>query len=50
MALGSDHGGFEMKEALKAVLAEAGLVVRDIGVHEAKRRIIPTSRCRLPNW
>ena len=41
VALGSDHGGFEMKEALKAVLAEAGLVVRDIGVHEAKAADYP---------
>lgn len=41
VALGSDHGGFEMKEALKAVLAEAGFTVRDIGVHEAKAADYP---------
>jgi ribose 5-phosphate isomerase B len=34
VALGSDHGGFRMKEILKPVLAELGLEVRDIGVHE----------------
>jgi ribose 5-phosphate isomerase B len=32
IAIGSDHGGFRMKEALKPILIEAGLVVRDVGV------------------
>ncbi len=36
VALGSDHGGFRMKEALKPVFAELGLEVRDVGVHEEK--------------
>ena len=36
IALGADHGGFEMKEALKTVFADLQLEVRDIGVHEAK--------------
>jgi ribose 5-phosphate isomerase B len=36
IALGSDHGGFRMKEALKPLFAELGLAVRDIGVHEEK--------------
>jgi ribose 5-phosphate isomerase B len=35
-ALGSDHGGFRMKEALKPVFAELGLEVRDVGVHDEK--------------
>ena len=34
VALGSDHGGFRMKEALKAVLAELQLAVRDVGVQD----------------
>jgi ribose 5-phosphate isomerase B len=34
IALGSDHGGFRMKEALKPVLAELGFEVRDVGVHD----------------
>ncbi len=34
VALGSDHGGFRMKEALKPVFTELGLEVRDIGVHD----------------
>jgi len=41
VVIGSDHGGFEMKEALKPVLAELGLTVRDIGVHEAKTADYP---------
>lgn len=34
VALGSDHGGFRMKEILKPVFAEFGLEVRDVGVYE----------------
>ncbi len=36
IALGSDHGGFQMKEALKPVFAELSLVVRDVGVFDEK--------------
>lgn len=36
VALGSDHGGFRMKEALKPVFAELGFEVRDVGVQEEK--------------
>lgn len=31
IALGADHGGFEMKEALKKMLAESGYTTRDFG-------------------
>lgn len=35
IALGSDHGGFRMKETLKPILVEQGWIVRDVGVdHE----------------
>ena len=34
VALGADHGGFRMKEALKPILEELGLSVRDVGVYE----------------
>ena len=34
VALGADHGGFRMKEALKAVFTELDLEVRDVGVHD----------------
>ncbi len=36
VALGSDHGGFVMKERLKAVLDDLGWAIRDVGVHEEK--------------
>ena len=36
VALGSDHGGFALKEKLKPILQEHGLHVNDIGVHEEK--------------
>jgi ribose 5-phosphate isomerase B len=36
IALGSDHGGFRLKEALKPVLESLGLAVRDVGVYEEK--------------
>lgn len=31
IALGSDHGGFALKEEIKAYLAEQGIEVRDFG-------------------
>lgn len=34
LALGADHGGFRLKEALKGVLASLGLEIRDVGVHQ----------------
>ena len=33
IALGADHGGYRLKEALKPVLESLGLEVRDVGVH-----------------
>jgi ribose 5-phosphate isomerase B len=36
VAIGADHGGFRMKEMLKPLLEELGLVVHDVGVHEEK--------------
>jgi ribose 5-phosphate isomerase B len=35
VAIGSDHGGFEMKQRLLAVFADYGISVRDIGVSHA---------------
>ncbi|MBI1788011.1 MAG: RpiB/LacA/LacB family sugar-phosphate isomerase [Acidobacteria bacterium] len=34
VALGADHGGFRLKEALKPVFAELGLEARDLGAHD----------------
>jgi ribose 5-phosphate isomerase B len=36
IAVGSDHGGFEMKQKLMAVFEEQGLGVRDVGVHHGE--------------
>ncbi len=33
VALGADHGGFELKETLKATLSELGFDVNDVGTH-----------------
>jgi ribose 5-phosphate isomerase B len=41
VAIGSDHGGFALKEALKPVLASMGLEVRDAGVHEPQTADYP---------
>jgi ribose 5-phosphate isomerase B len=34
VALGADHGGFRLKEALKPILFELGCEVQDVGVYE----------------
>ena len=36
IAVGSDHGGFALKEKLKPIYEEFGLHVKDVGVHEEK--------------
>lgn len=33
IALGSDHGGFELKEKIKAYLTEQGYEIEDFGTH-----------------
>src|ERR1700675_1818413 len=41
IAIGSDHGGFEMKQKLRPVLEEAGLAVHDVGVHHGETADYP---------
>jgi len=41
IAIGSDHGGFQLKEALKPILESLGLDVRDVGVYEEKAADYP---------
>ncbi len=36
IAMGADHGGFRLKEALKPLVASLGFEVRDVGVNEEK--------------
>ena len=34
VAIGADHGGFQMKQQLKPLFEELGLAIRDVGVNE----------------
>ncbi len=36
VALGADHGGFALKEALKPLLQSLGLEIRDVGVYDER--------------
>jgi ribose 5-phosphate isomerase B len=36
VAIGADHGGFSLKEALKPLVEELGFAVRDVGVYDTK--------------
>jgi ribose 5-phosphate isomerase B len=36
VAIGSDHGGYRLKEALKPLIVSLGLSVRDVGVSDEK--------------
>ncbi|HUI56928.1 MAG TPA: ribose 5-phosphate isomerase B [Bryobacteraceae bacterium] len=36
IAIGADHGGFRLKEALRPLLESLGLEVRDVGVYDEK--------------
>jgi ribose 5-phosphate isomerase B len=47
IAIGSDHGGFQLKEQLKPVFEELGLEVRDVGVHEEKPADYPDIACKV---
>jgi ribose 5-phosphate isomerase B len=41
VAIGADHGGFQLKEILKPVIEGLGLTVRDVGVYEEKAADYP---------
>ncbi|HEY9250721.1 MAG TPA: ribose 5-phosphate isomerase B [Rariglobus sp.] len=41
IAIGADHGGFRMKEALRPVIESLGLAVRDVGVHDSQTADYP---------
>lgn len=41
VALGADHGGFELKEAVKRHLEERGIEYRDFGSHTGEAGRLP---------
>jgi len=41
VAIGSDHGGFEMKQKLLPMFEELGLAIQDVGVHDGKAADYP---------
>jgi len=41
IALGADHGGYRLKEALKPLIESLGLEARDVGVYEEKAADYP---------
>ncbi len=43
IALGSDHGGYDLKEAIREHLEKRGLTVRDFGTHDK-------SSCDYPDF
>ncbi|CAA7599741.1 Galactose-6-phosphate isomerase/Ribose-5-phosphate isomerase [Acididesulfobacillus acetoxydans] len=42
VALGADHGGYELKEAVKTFLQEKGISVLDLGTHSTASVDYPT--------
>ena len=44
IAIGSDHGGFELKEEIKKYFNEKGIEYKDFGAYSKDRR-----KNRLPN-
>jgi ribose 5-phosphate isomerase B len=49
LAIGGDHAGFEYKEALKAILAEAGWAIEDKGPYSAESTDYPDYAHPLAN-
>jgi ribose 5-phosphate isomerase B len=47
IAIGADHGGYHLKEALKPLLESLGLQVRDVGVSEEKPADYPDIALRV---
>lgn len=47
IALGSDHGGYRLKEALKPLLSSLGLEIQDVGVHDEQPADYPDIACQV---
>jgi ribose 5-phosphate isomerase B len=49
VAIGSDHGGFRLKEALKPLLESLAFAIRDVGVNEEKPADYPDIAHKVAN-
>jgi len=47
IAMGADHGGFEIKETLNAALAKSGYLVQDLGTHSTMSVDYPDYAARV---
>ena len=47
IAIGSDHGGFNLKEEIKKMLAEHNVEFRDFGTHSAESIDYPEIACTI---
>lgn len=47
IAIGSDHGGFTLKEAMKPLIEELGLAVKDVGTFDEKPADYPDIALRV---
>lgn len=49
IAIGADHGGFHLKEALRPLVESLGLTVRDVGVYDEKPADYPDIAVKVAN-
>lgn len=47
IAIGSDHGGFKLKEEIKKMLTEQNVEFRDFGTHSAQSIDYPEIACKV---
>lgn len=47
IAIGSDHGGFNLKEEIKKMLTEQNVEFRDFGTHSAESIDYPEISCKV---
>lgn len=50
VAIGADHAGFQLKEALKTVVEDCGYVVRDLGAYDETPADYPDIACQVAEF